>query len=120
MNRQKIFNTAYLGLKAQRFQRSATFAKEQACVYRSPEGLKCALGHCIPDELYNPGMEFQTPRGTLFANFPKLPAFFEVEDHHDVLFLADLQDCHDRADSSKEMRHRLKDFAKQHRLIIPK
>lgn len=28
-----------------------------ACVYRGPGGLKCAVGHVIPDEVYDPKME---------------------------------------------------------------
>lgn len=27
------------------------------CAYRSPDGLKCAIGCLIPDSLYSPGME---------------------------------------------------------------
>lgn len=27
------------------------------CMYRGPRGLKCAAGHAIPDEVYEPGME---------------------------------------------------------------
>jgi hypothetical protein len=27
------------------------------CMYRTPDGLKCLIGQCIPDEAYHPNME---------------------------------------------------------------
>lgn len=30
---------------------------EGNCVYRNPDGLRCAAGVLIPDDLYNPGIE---------------------------------------------------------------
>lgn len=32
------------------------------CMYRGPNGLKCAIGHLIPDELYSPEMEGMSAR----------------------------------------------------------
>lgn len=49
---QKIYNTAMSGLSAQGFQRAV--GEPEFCRYRAESGLKCALGHCIPDEDYDP------------------------------------------------------------------
>ena len=43
-----------LGIRAQGYQRSA---RDGLCLYRGPNGLKCYIGHLIPDELYDPLFE---------------------------------------------------------------
>ena len=53
-DKQEAFNAAWLGLKSQGFERSADGG---LCMYRGPNGLKCALGWCIPDYMYAPEME---------------------------------------------------------------
>lgn len=50
-DRQKAFDTALAGLRA---QGRKSFNKESGhCFYRSPDGLKCAVGFLIPDEKYS-------------------------------------------------------------------
>lgn len=39
-----------LGIRAQGYQRST---RGGLCLYRGPRGLKCYIGHLIPDELYD-------------------------------------------------------------------
>ncbi len=59
---QKIFNRVRHHLLTQR-QRSADNDRTDArpgldrCVYKSPSGLKCAVGCLIPSNLYRPEME---------------------------------------------------------------
>lgn len=50
---QDLFNQAYIGLRNQNWQRSINVVNgNESCRYRSSSGLKCAVGHCIPDNLY--------------------------------------------------------------------
>lgn len=79
-NRQKLFEQAFKGLYAQG-KRSVDPYDTNICMYRSPSGDKCAIGFLIPDEMYKPGMEENTPYG-LETEFPELMSFLlkDVED----------------------------------------
>lgn len=54
MTQQEIFNTVATKLLAQGV---ASASADGKCLYRGPNGTKCAAGHLIPDEKYNPSME---------------------------------------------------------------
>ena len=56
------------------------------CLYRGPEGRRCAAGWLIPDHLYNPNME-----GKAVARLP------EFRDHPHRRLLSLLQFAHDYA-----------------------
>lgn len=66
------------------------------CMYRAPNGSKCAVGCQIPDELYDPEME-GTTISALVHDFPKLVEFFGKEELANSLktFLAEAQWAHD-------------------------
>lgn len=49
-----IVQQMYDGLKSQNFERSVG---DISCLYRGHSGLKCAVGHIIPDELYDDDIE---------------------------------------------------------------
>lgn len=50
LSKQEIYNNALFGIRGQNYARSATVGGR--CVYRGDRGLKCALGHSIPDSEY--------------------------------------------------------------------
>ena len=51
---QGVLNTAFRNLMKQgRFSSDS----DGRCLYRGPEGTKCAIGSMIPDELYKKGLE---------------------------------------------------------------
>lgn len=52
---QQMFDIAAAHLLQQ--QKRATGPDELICVYRAPDGCKCAVGALIPDELYDVGVE---------------------------------------------------------------
>jgi len=106
MTEQEIFNTVFLGLKGQGFVRSI---RAGMCMYRGPNGLKCAVGHLIPDEKYEKDFEF----GPLYnvANAIGLKKF--------VLFLSDLQSVHDRNPNPGLMEAELHAFAESRGLTVP-
>lgn len=51
---QEIFDTAYLGLIA---QGAPAVDSDYSCKYRTPDGLKCAVGMLIADEHYKQDFE---------------------------------------------------------------
>lgn len=70
---------------------------EGVCVYRNREGLKCAVGCRIPDEIYNTGME-GLQIGPLTDTYPNLPS--ELYEYNDMFH--DLQRVHDTCLTSAE------------------
>jgi len=64
------------------------------CLYRSPDGCKCAAGHLIPDELYVPEMEGKAIY-TLMLGLTGLEPL-QIEDIKNNLILVEcLQRAHD-------------------------
>lgn len=90
MTPQEIFNTVAKHLIAQG-QPAMDMDEdgELQCMYRAPDGSKCAFGVLIPDEIYESWMEGKNP-GSLIAMIDDLAPFKE----HDEL-IADLQWAHD-------------------------
>lgn len=87
---QQAFDLALNGIRGQQYRQSA---KGLNCVYRGPGGLKCAVGHMLPDDLYDPKMDdTTTAAGMLGTEFPATAALFQ-----DVPpdLLSDLQFAHD-------------------------
>ena len=60
--------------------------REGLCMYRGPDGLKCAIGCLIPDYLYRPRMEDQVLH-SVWASVPDL-----IQDYE---FMNELQYLHD-------------------------
>lgn len=93
------------------------------CQYRTSEGLKCAIGCLIPDELYRPNME---TRGiySLLDSFPGVAERLDIDmvnhSHRTSCnLLADLQSVHDNINSWHDtltMRQRLADVAQKFEL----
>lgn len=86
MDNQTAFDRVATHLLAQ--NEKATDNKSGHCVYRAPDGRKCAIGALIPDDKYTSEMEGKMPEQLhntwgLFGN--------EVN----IELLDDLQDCHD-------------------------
>ena len=65
----------------------------QRCVYRSPEGLKCAAGCFIPDELYKSNLEGKTWKAVVFELQDKLPKY--LLHRNSVYLITNLQKAHD-------------------------
>jgi len=54
---QEIYNTVLFKLREQKVQSYSHCLEGYSCLYRGPNGVKCALGHLINDEEYVPEME---------------------------------------------------------------
>ena len=112
---QQAFNKAYLGLKAQGFERSHKGGS--GCRYRGPDGKKCAIGHMIPDEHYRPEMEGGSVC-FIAESYPEaLPVGLRgIPAQH---ALHRLQRCHDQASNPEDMKRRLVNYAEDWELTVP-
>ncbi len=139
MNRQEIFNQAYLGLKSQGFQKSMNTGVDGigiSCAYRGENGLKCAVGHLLQDEEYDSLYEGTSVDGLCRGTFVneefseelnnKRKAFINrinLSDDEsadgDAAFLDFLQSAHDNSVDSVDMQERLWSFARRHKLTVP-
>jgi hypothetical protein len=99
MTPQEVFNTVATHLFNQGKQageyreeeiRDGEYAPSFKCLYRGPEGTKCAAGFLIPDELYNPAMENRSIYDVIEA-YPKLAELLEGNRG----LLVELQNIHD-------------------------
>lgn len=112
---QKLFNDAFLGLKSQGFRTSKNSAN---CWYRHPSlPLKCAIGHCIPDEQYDQAMDAGS-QTQVACNDLVQAVLFEIYPGVDMNFARKLQNVHDESDDDS-LEERLIDFAKRENLEIP-
>jgi len=86
MTNQEILNTVVNHLWNQKVPAMHT----TGCCYRTPDGLKCAIGCLITDVEYNPKMEHK--------NVENITTKFHIKaiTNTSVTFLGDLQDLHDR------------------------
>lgn len=95
MTKQEMFDKVLLALRKQgrasvQTNRDGTLL----CLYRAKNGDKCAAGHLLPDELYDPRMEDKT--------FTEVSEIFGIGgalgmDNSDVLFVRRLQIAHDES-----------------------
>ena len=112
LTKQEIFNKAYEGLRSQHFHKSEG-AVDTFCMYRGPDGMKCAIGHLISDENYSVDLENKRVRNKMVRKAAEIP------DHIDERFLQELQDCHDCSWDSLTMEGNLIRFAMRYNLRIP-
>lgn len=119
MTPQEIFNKAVAGLASQKFQRSVS--DNGRCLYRGPNGLKCAIGHVVTDEqiaevvkqirVYNKDCN-ENAEGFNGRVFSKT---LSASEH----FLDNLQSAHDISHNPVGMIHSLRWFAKENELELP-
>lgn len=85
------------------------------CLYRGPNGEKCAIGHEIPDDRYLSKMEGENVR-TVFNMSSFLGSMFEAPQS---LAWSELQACHDQVRYIEDDSRRRKELA-QHLQILCK
>ena len=89
MDNQTFFNTVALHLLNQ----GTRAANEHGvCLYRGPDGTKCAAGVMIPDCHYHPDME-QTSIDSVLSNNPELEPYFPS-----IELATSLQNTHDSSE----------------------
>lgn len=84
-NAQEIFDHVVENLRKQKYKSASS---NSSCLYRGPNGRKCAAGWLIPDEIYDPCMEKSVVRNlNFFSNHPVYGKFLDL--------INDLQYIHD-------------------------
>lgn len=98
MNKQEIFDTVVNHLRQQ--GKRAYNDSEQMCMYRGPDGTKCAAGVFITDEEYRPDLEGKTITALItsgpFSDKYYLPKLAALIGKYPELVLS-LQSVHDQA-----------------------
>lgn len=93
MDRQNAFDTAVRGVIEQ-----GGFARENRLGrYRTETGLKCAVGHLLPDDAGDAVMNHMGAVGSLVSSHREIYATLGISSNEDLLFLTDLQRAHDNA-----------------------
>lgn len=127
MNRQEVFGRSITAIVAQGHPAIAKKPGGDGCVYRAPNGDKCAIGHLIPDDVYQPAMD-SNPKGTnitaVLRDFPAVSNALGVNSDDDGYFLHSLQSLHDNSaselsDWGTQLLTRTKSFAKKYKLTYP-
>lgn len=120
--KQEVFDAAVKGLASQGFQQSMADLEaigKVGCAYRGSDGLRCAVGHLIPDSIYTSEME-DMRASALLGKYPEVSALFSEDISRE--FLDALQWCHDTADYAygiRSMQRRLRDLAARYKLSLP-
>jgi hypothetical protein len=113
---QKLFNIAVRKLLKQNQKSvSATTINmdgSSSCAYRGTDGLRCAIGHAIPDRLYCKEMEGESTDGisvkTVLSNLGYTNSDFNMK----------LQQVHDFYEPC-QWREMFQDLANQYNLTFP-
>ncbi|CAB3758464.1 hypothetical protein [Paraburkholderia humisilvae] len=114
LDRQDVFDIVAWNLLRQNAR--ATAFDRVKCLYRAPDGKRCAIGWLIPDDVYSKALEFfgvrdiaarliETDYGAKFARFLYIH----------MPLLRDLQEMHD-ANLPVEWPVALRTIARRHRL----
>lgn len=92
-DRQQFLNDAYTAIIAQGKPSIRPRHVTYTCMYRGGNGLKCAIGHMIPDDKYHGGMELKT------ASNPDVQRALGINSlsGNQGGFLDKLQACHDQS-----------------------
>jgi len=103
--KQETFDTVARHLLTQKAQ-SLLDDVGKTCAYRGTNGLKCAVGALLPDELYHPSLE-----GTAAASRPVRPLLEQLG--HCPLLCEELQSIHDNFEPAN-WPERLETLAVEH------
>lgn len=99
-NKQILLNTVVREVTQQ--GQPSLFAHSGRCSYRGPHGLKCAIGHLIPDALYNPEFDCSDVDALVAfdTNFrdwkPLVPFLTKLQLAHDLFSKAERDVWRDR------------------------
>ena len=93
LSKQEIFDKCAVHLMTQGKKAMKPDTPDQSCMYRAPDGTKCAVGVLIPDHLYTSSMEGNSVPG-LFQDFAPEMSMAGL-DPGDMTFLQELQLIHD-------------------------
>jgi hypothetical protein len=122
MTLQEAFEKAARGMLTQK-KKALTpgmiHGSEGKCVLRAPDGSKCAVGHILPDECYDPVFDTRDAAGitSLLFDFPEVFKAWKNDSRLESL-LTDLQSTHDSY-TVREWPARLLSTCEEYRLQWP-
>jgi hypothetical protein len=99
LTKQQIADGIYDWFFAKGNRQSKKSPSSSFCMYRNPQGAKCAVGCLIPDEMYNPQME---NTGTVYEIFPEYPSLQYYFGKENLMFLSSCQRWHDSYFTDKD------------------
>lgn len=119
LTEQQVYNNALFGMRGQNYEPSRA---GNACLYRGPHGLKCAIGHSIPDDIYCPEMDRRVNDDELTSIGHFLEEFVfselcELFQHVSVELLKALQVTHDQLLPNQSTAKRKEQFESRMRRI---
>lgn len=126
MNKQEMFTKVWKGLEGQNWQQSLQEGSTDRCRYRGPNGLKCAAGHLIPDEMYSPELEGEhilavfSDNAMIFGEHvdgPEKSFAYRMQTAHDSFEVVGLRTS--RATQFTDMRSAFVALAEMENLAIP-
>ncbi len=111
MAKQDTFDTVVAHARKQgcKAETNADARNVRECRYRMPCGKKCFVGILIPEDMYDPEFEGDSPEGGLLSTLLE-------ELGHNVQLCLDLQQVHDNCDVAKWERE-LENVAEKHKLV---
>lgn len=120
MTLQEMFDKAVGGIKQQGRLSKDTDPHDKlaVCRYRMPDdpAVRCAVGHLIPDEMYDPAMECRNAEAVL-SGFPEVALHLGIREPSDAdqttKMLLQLQFAHDDSDDVGEFLARAASLARQ-------
>lgn len=110
MTIQEMFDRAYLGLKAQGFERAIN--SDGGCFYQTLDGKRCAWGHV------DHSVPANTPANMYGLRYFGVGLAAQLE-HPEFMFAVSLQGTHDTSNTPKEVEEALLVLAKTYRLVVP-
>lgn len=119
MTDQEMFNKIVTHLLTQKVRSASTgIGGATTCLYRGPDGTKCAVGVLIADEHYTPSLE-----GLVVTSWPVSKALVAsgVTNAHSPrtqMLLGDCQNVHDTVNPS-QWKARLTELAQEYDLTMP-
>ena len=119
LTEQQVYNNALFGMRGQNYEPSRI---GDACLYRGPRGLKCAIGHSIPDDIYCPEMDrgVNDDELTTIGHFLKeftFSSLCELFQHASGELLTALQVTHDQLSPFQSTAERKDQFEARMRQI---
>lgn len=112
MTQQEVANMVYTGLKNQGWRQAMN--ENSHCVYRAPNGFKCAAGHVFTDEEVKNVSVIASAHTVIRDKRLEAKYSVDVED-----FLLELQSIHDCSSRPHEMQSRIISCIKNAGLTIP-
>ena len=118
MNQQEFFDKTVAEMRRREYKKAEgcpAGEKRIRCLYRNEQGLGCAIGMHIPEELYRPEMDAEPMGpGSLLASYPELGPVFEGLS---ARFLVSAQGMlHDWPDGPESMEKAFAEFAQHYGL----